>query len=69
MRDERPTITIRDAAPIKKLQHLAHRILRRDWSGEMRRIGRKFAYHILKCFILLRVIGIYSILLEGIYRR
>lgn len=69
MRDERPTVTIRDAAPIKKLQHLAHGILRCDWTGEMRRISRKFDYHVLKYCILLRVIQIYKILLEGSYRR
>ena len=65
MRNKRPTVAICDAAPIEKLQHLAHRILRRNCTLEIRCVGRKFARQFLKRFNILRVIGFYDAL-EGI---
>ena len=61
MRNERPTVTILNTTPFKKLQHSIHKFLRRIWSREVRCIGREFARHILKTLHVLRIVGIYNL--------
>ena len=57
MGDECPTVAIRDAALLEKLQHMANRILWRDRALEIGCIGRESACHILKCFHVFHIVG------------